>query len=36
MYPGSNLPAKVVPEQQGQVIIDSDTAIADATHTAPS
>jgi hypothetical protein len=36
MYPGSNLPAKVVPEQQGQVIIDWDSAIAEATHPTPS
>lgn len=30
MFPGSNLPAKVVPEQQGQVMIDWDAAIAEA------
>jgi hypothetical protein len=32
LYPGSNLPAKVVPEQQGQVAIDWDAALAEATH----
>ena len=36
MYPGSNLPAKVRPEEQGQVIIDWDAAVAEATHPAPS
>lgn len=33
MYPGSNLPAKVRPEEQSQVIIDWDAAVAEATHT---
>ena len=32
LYPGSNLPAKVRPEEQGQVIIDWDAAVAQATH----
>jgi hypothetical protein len=32
LYPASNLPAKVRPEEQGQVIIDWDTAVAEATH----
>jgi hypothetical protein len=32
LYPGSNLPAKVRPEEQGQVIIDWDAAVAEATH----
>lgn len=34
LYPGSNLPAKVRPEEQGQVIIDWDAAVAEATHQA--
>jgi hypothetical protein len=32
LYPGSNLPAKVRPEEEGQVIIDWDAAVAQATH----
>jgi hypothetical protein len=32
LYPGSNLPAKVRPEEQGQVIIDWEAAVAEATH----
>jgi hypothetical protein len=32
LYPGSNVPAKVRPEEQGQVIIDWDAAVAEATH----
>ena len=34
LYPGSNLPAKVRPEEQGQVIIDWDAAVAEKTHSA--
>jgi hypothetical protein len=34
LYPGSNLPAKVRPEEQGQVIIDWEAAVAEKTHSA--
>jgi hypothetical protein len=36
LYPGSNLPAKVRPGQQGQVIIDWEAAVAQATGGVPS
>jgi hypothetical protein len=36
LYPGSNLPAKVRPGQQGQCIIDWEAAVAEATRVAPS
>jgi hypothetical protein len=36
LYPGSNLPAKVRPGQQGQVIIDWEAAVAEATKGVPS
>ena len=32
LYPGSNLPAKVRPGQEGQCIIDWEAAVADATR----
>jgi hypothetical protein len=32
LYPGSNLPAKVRPEEEGQVIIDWDAAVSQATY----
>ena len=36
LYPGSNLPAKVRPGQQGQCIIDWEAAVAEATRGVPS
>ena len=33
IYPGANLPAKVRPGEEGQVIIDWDAAVAEATRT---
>jgi hypothetical protein len=35
LYPGSNLPAKVRPGQQGQCIIDWESAVAEATRGVP-
>jgi hypothetical protein len=32
LYPGANLPAKVIPDQPNHVAIDWDAAIAEATH----
>jgi hypothetical protein len=32
IYPGANLPAKVKPEEEGQVAIDWEAAIAEMTH----
>ena len=33
LYPGANLPAKVRPEEQGQVIIDWEAAVEEFSHT---